>query len=646
MASVLLRIIGVRQAPKRHWLTRIVTLVVLFPSTVLAQPQEGATSLLRQEQRVTAVDVLVELEAGEAMPNGKTRALPKGLSSEDFEVRLDGKQVPVVSFADPRVGSGTVPGNLDRAAQAEPWTIVLYFDLDLAERDTVRWAAAELAERARDLVALGEVELVVAEHGETRSLAPTRDGDLLEGELAGMMLDPHGVHRVLELRAEALEAISAGDENADEGFAVEEGQRAEIGSALVEQEVSAIEAHLDQLMVHLADRKVLGARRALFWISDGFDFDPAVFYRLHGLEAAPGRVSLAKRSVELAETLASYGWVTFSLSPPAAGPGLVPGFRIGKWLFRARMPPMKGIGGTLVHEERRDPDQARSHYSIGESHLASADPKAAQQSFETALYRFAGDPRTQKEQALAKAGLGRALEAQGDVAEARQAFRHAVELDPDLASLYPQVKPRLLAPRALQETLAASTAGRVVLDSEGVSEAISSLSRRARLTFQVEGAPRGVAHGLEVLVDDFEAELRHSRWARSGTPPAVAAARVRQLAGGEWIDGEIDFRVGFGSESEGSDAGGAANGLWIELHDDASLAREGREEPNHLRVTVAASHRDGAVRVLQHQLELPSEAIGGVVRLWVPIEKSDDEEWVAALVEGLESGRWGAAPLD
>jgi tetratricopeptide (TPR) repeat protein len=610
-------------------------LALLLPSGAPAR-----NPALDEEERVTAVDVFVELD-GDG-PEGRIRSLPKGLGLEDFQVRVGGEPRSVVGFFDPRAVSAAEARRL-----VEPWDIVLYFDLTLAERDTVRWAAAELAELVPELVKLGDVELVVAGEGSSRFLASNRDAELLEGELAEMVAEPEGAHAVLELRGEVLEALRE---------APEDVLASDVGLASVEEEVSLIGRHLDRLLIHLTDRRVggskgLGSKRVLFWVSDGFDVEPAEFYRAQGLEVASSAPSLRLETGKLAMTLASYGWVTFGISPPLDGPGLVPGFRIGKWLFSSRIPPAKGIGGTLIREERRDPEKARAHVAIGEALLKNGDPDSARQSFELALYHFAGDPRTREDQAAAKAGLGLALEAQGNVAEARQAFHHAVELDPELASEYPQARPRLLRPLEFQTRAAMETAGRIVQEHEVLLEAVASLSRRARLTYQISGWPQGGSKSLEIALKGSELGLYHPKWARSGDLATLAAARARQLVHGALDEGGLKVRARLDPvcEKEGALVVTVDRGLfeWEEERE--------RDRSITLRLTVATGGVGTVPVVRQKQFEVAiSEAsdggpMGATTEAWLyrePVAELADDEWIAVIVEELETGRWGGDLAD
>ncbi len=588
------------------------SLVLIFLVSSQAPAQETP---LAEEQTVTALDVFVEVGAP-ADSKSPVPDLPRNLGVRDFELQLEGERVEPLGFADPRAGRWH--------AESEPWEVVVYFDLRLAERDSVRWAASELAERAEDLVELGPVEIVVAEEAPRSVLAATGDVLLLENQLAGLALDPKGFHEAIELRAANLEPDGTPREEASEASAA-------WGRSMVENEVASVARRLDEMLVWLVEREPHGSRKVLIWITDGFDLEPARFYRERGLSLPTGMASLSEPAGELARTLAGYGWVTLSFAPLAPGPGLVPGKRFGKWLYRPRMPSGL-IGGTLTREERRDPDKAESYLEIGETQLGLGDAESAREAFERALYHFAGDPRTRLRQAAGKAGLARSLEALGRLGEARQAFRHAVELDPKLAAHYPQAELALLDPAAGLDAVALETAGRTVRDSEAVGEALSSLGRRARLTYQVSGRPKGELGRLDVTVQGSRLTLRYPRWVRSGTPVTVAAARARLLLAGRVVEGPLEVTTTLEAAPDSETA------LRVRL-----VGAAGRPPgPRELRVSIAAGRPEGTIRVRHERIELPAE-----VRLseWVyraTLESLGEEEWVAVVVEDVETGDWGA----
>lgn len=592
-------------------------------------------SKLQEQERVTAVDVLIELDA-EVAPTGAVRELPAKLTAESFEVRIEGEARPIVGFFDPRP-VGTVPAWKADEPPDEPWRIVLYFDLELAERDTVRWAAGELAELASRLTQLGEVELVIAGDADAGGLAPTRDAALLEGELAGLALRPRGAHRQVEMRAEVLEALRDDAESL---------QDPEVARALIDQEDALVEDRLDQLLLRLVDRDVPGVKRALFWVTDGFDLEPEAFYASQGIETDDRMpLLLRERTAKLAVTLASYGWVGVALAPPPADAGLVPGFRIGKWLFSRRGTAEALLRGELIfgkftREARRDPEEARAHYELGRAHLAAGEPEEAEQAFERALYHYAGDPRTRKDQAAAKVGLGRALEAQGAVAEARQAFAHAVELDPNLAGALPEARPRLFEPLAFPASLADSTAGRLVETADELAEAVASLSRRARLTYQISGVPRGDVRKLEVSLAGSELDLRYPSWTRSGTPSGVAAARARRLPLGEYDDGDLAIRARL-------DSGGADDRSVVVNVDLESLADSPeRGAPVLLRITTATGAPGAVQDVRSQRFEALPDADDAGLSYRLPIAPAIEDGWVSVVVEDLDTGRWGADLVD
>lgn len=595
-------------------------LAVLAMLTLLTPLSLAEEPALAEQERVTALDVYIEV-GGAAGVKSEVPDLPRNLRAEDFEVRLEGDELVPVGFFDPRAGA---------ADDREPWTVVVYFDLRLAARDSVRWGASELWERVSSLVELGKVEIVAGGDSPVRVLAPTRDRELVAGELAGLAIDPRGVHEVIKLRSEVLEAIREFPE---------ETATPDWARTVVENEIGAVQRRLDDLLLYLIDREGGGSKKALVWITDGFDLEPAGFYREHGLDLPSGTPSLAAPARRLAETLAGYGWVTLSLAPPEPGPGLVPGWRIGKWLYRPRMPTGL-IGGTLVREERRDPKKAESHLEIGNIHLERDETESAQEAFEKALYHFAGDPRTSKRQAAAKAGLGRALEAQDRFSEARQAFRHAVELDPTLASLYPQSRPGLLDPTAALDLVAGETSGRTVFDAGAAEEAVTSLGRRARLTYQVSGWPRGALGGLEVAIGESDRRLHYPRWARSGTPQTIAAARARLLLAGELVEGDLEVVAVLDEEP----TGGAE--LRVRLDRPQSTDTLRADRPRKLRVSVARGRPEGAIGVRHETVELSPDLILEDWLYRLDLEPLAEEDWVAVVVEDLESGEWGAGLPD
>lgn len=610
------------QAPRQPRRSMLVIRSVALGLALLARAATAQEPAHTEEERVTAVDVFVEVGPAADSP-GKAPPLRRGLGAADFEIRLGGRELPVIGFSDPREDSGSDP---------ELWSIVVYFDLSLAERETVRWAASELAARAGELVELGQVEIVVAEEAPIRLLGATRDVGLIRDQLAGVALDPEGEHSVIESRAEALDAMRG----------LEPGPTLEqVAAAVVSAEAATVVRRLDELVSYVVASRVAGSKRALVWITDGFDLDPSRFFREVLADTDVQEVSLESHVRETASVLAGYGWVTFSLAPTPPDAGLVPGFRIGKWLYRPRMPTGL-IGGMVTREERRDPDKAEAYIELGESHLGGDDPGAAKEAFEKALYHFAGDPRTSNRQAAAKAGLGRALAAQGRDQNARLAFRHAVELDPSLAAEYTQSRPRLLAPIPALDIVARETAGRTIREVDDVDEALASLDRRARLTYQVAGSPRGALQALAIAPRDRDGDLSYARWSRSGTPKAIAGARARSLASGGILEGDLSVEAALEMDPAGESA------VLVRIGESISGVPEAGEpeRTRRVRVSVAFGLPDALLEVRHALVEIVE---GSEVRAWhhrIPLAALGANDSVAVVVEDLDSGTWGTALVE
>lgn len=586
------------------------SLLVLLASNLALFSSEQPE--LAEDELVTAIDVLVEVEA--TTEGGKLRELPTTLERDDFKVWVDGEARTVVGVLDPRVA---------RDADDEPWTTVIYLDAGLSEQRSLRWSALELAHRAEELVALGTVEIVEAGPDSIRALAPTRDLDLIEGRLSGLALDPPvSSHQAVELRAEYLELTAEPTEEPNTGDALEQ-------VAVVEWEAAQVGARLDRLLLHLFERESTGSKNAIFLVSDGFDLEPAGFYRAHGA-AVPGSVgSLRGRVAELSRTLAGFGWVVFCMAPPEEDPGLILGKRIGKWLVR---PASSGlIGFRATHEERRDPEKAEGYLDLGRVYLEAGSLKEAEPSFELALYHFAGDPRTAKKQAAAKAGLGQVLELLDRRGEARLLFRHAEELDPELAGTYLQARPRLLAPTEPLQEFADATAGRLISNAEELDQALAGLANRVLVTYQRSGPASGEVQRLELSFRDATLELKMPRWARSGVPGEVSAARARTLLAGELVKGEIEFDLEVQEDSDGD---------WV-------LQLNGPRAPDfdRLRLTIATGHPEGPVSIRDEEIALENAGAEG----WSHRTRIDPvavDAWLAVVVDDIATGQWGGLVIE
>lgn len=233
---------------------------LLFPGDLPAQqPETFSESLVVRER-----EILVELPAG--IEGGR-------LSSGDFRVLVDG-----------------VPREVTRAEPAsQDWTILLYVDQVLARPGTVFYSGLALAERARELVRTGPVEVVVADTDPRVVLPPTRETKPLQ---------------------QALTDLSAA--------ARVERDRLE-GKAVAAPSIPAAHRQLDKLLAFLASRRPTGPH-AVFLVADGPELTPeqtALLERKDDPAAAPA--SVFHRASRL---LAAYGWVTIPVPLRKEGIGV------------------------------------------------------------------------------------------------------------------------------------------------------------------------------------------------------------------------------------------------------------------------------------------------------------------------------------
>lgn len=228
------------------------------------------------------------------------KGVPKtGLKPEDFAVS---------ESSEPRRVLGVEPLGPDH-----PWRVVIYVDRVLSGTRTVRGAAGALAAQARELVALGPVELVVAEPEPRVVLSPTREAAAVDEALSRLLLMGDGRDDLRAIRQKFTE-------NAASGATPEEGDLQERIAEAVTEEVRLAGRQQDFLLTWLAEGTADGPR-ALFLVSDGFDPVPAEFY-LGRLADDGARAELARAletetlqgaGEETARAAAELGWTVLPL---------------------------------------------------------------------------------------------------------------------------------------------------------------------------------------------------------------------------------------------------------------------------------------------------------------------------------------------
>ena len=235
--------------------------------------------------------------------------IPRALKPGDFTV-VDGGQIrPALSLA----------------PLSRPWRIVVYVDRVLTGSRTLRAAAGTLAEQAAALTALGTVEVVVAEPRPRVAAGPTRDVQAIDEALSKLWLESEGRDDVRVLRQRFRDEKDNGADPAERA-----AQGIEDEARLVRHQQDAF---TEWLLAQEGD-----APRAVFLVSDGFDVNPAKFYRG---SLAEGDGALERTALETARTAAALGWIVF---PLPVGDSTLPDLR----RVRPRSTPQAPIGGTIT----------------------------------------------------------------------------------------------------------------------------------------------------------------------------------------------------------------------------------------------------------------------------------------------------------
>jgi tetratricopeptide (TPR) repeat protein len=599
----------------------VLVLAAAPPGGAPAQEEDPGTRFTGEE-RVTAVDVVVDFELDRVRRGKAPRDAPDRLAPADFQVLHRGEPRPVVAVE-------TGP---------EPWTIVVYLEPELTSSYGLAWAADLLAEQVAALTRLGSVEVVVADPAPRSLLAATRDAETLSGVLSQVALGlarfppedataaAAGRTELLAIRAEFLaEALHPTPAVDPEEFA----------RWAAEEEVRLGRLRQDRLLDFLVERAGSEPRRAVVLVSSGYDLSPGDFY-LEAVdldEEAAAAPRLDDDTDALARTLAAYGWIVVPLVPPPPEPEVRPGKRIGKWRLQPGTSIFTPIGAG--REAERDEGKAEAYLELGTALRAQGKLEDAEDALEKALHHFYGDPRTAKRQALALLELGAVRVDLGEHELAERTFAMARELDPEQAEhrLGPVVE--LLHPSAPLDVLAGVTTGLVVREERQLARILEDLGRRVRLTYQVRGLATGELFPVSVSFERAESELVAPGWARSATPRTVAEARVRRMLAGDLPQGDLELRATFEPDAEGSRSG----------HVTVTFAG-GRPFPEGqealLRVTWAAGAPDVMARVWSSRPEAVAEAPAEWFERHA-LTLAPDESLASVLVEDLYSGRWGAA---
>lgn len=570
---------------------------LVVAATVAAYSQPALDTPFGEEVGVTSVDLWV------------------GAPSGAFHRWWSGSKTRQPSFDDLRLvvgGSGVTITSVETSkSDKAPWQILIWFDAALGDERGLRWAALALSERAGVLAEKGSVQMVVADPDPRLIVAPSAGKDVLEASLSDLAIlgeasDQLRIHRQdfleesLELEGEALD---------------------ELARLYAAAEIDFILGQQDRLLEWLAETTEPGARRLLIYVGNGFERPTARFYGLE--EADDLSPLLEEESLEWTRAVASYDWTTVAMVPEDP-PALVrKGVTIGRWRFRWGFPFIVG-----AYEGERDPELAKAFVELGDSELVAGNLAAADAAYRKAIHHYHGDDATRVEQGAASLKLAEVLVLRNDPGAARLHFFNALALDPDLETV-PKVEwAPFLDSVAVLEELAADTGGLVVRRSRDLEGAIRDLEARRRLSFELQGLPRGERLSLALESGDGGAVYLHRKWVRSGTPPRVARARLRD----------------FLRESE--DEPDLPQGLSAKVNSRGfSLAPAPEPEPEqspYQRRLLAFSSDEDLLRVV------PMTLGGSHGRDRWHAEIPDDAmlDFAAVYSEDLPSGEWSVLPLE
>jgi len=562
-----------RRAPlprRARWARRL-----LLPALATASLSVFVASSPGQEEIPSAEPETVWIEARD-----RGGRVPKDLSPSQLLVYEGGREAQVLG--------------LSRSDSAVSGRVVLYFDPSLASTGALRRGAEALARRAEDLVALGEVTLVIAEPDPEIVLA-TRDPLALAERLRWLAANEEGRSRPLEILRSAVAEIRAAESSAVENSAAENSGTAFSGEELaatvrgaIDEEVEAVRRRFDSLLSLLASDSLRpeGDPALVFLVAQGFDLDPLVPFAQQLDEAGVRALSpLGIESLRLerivrdtGKGLAALGWTALP---------------------------------TALETEADDETFSPDAIDLGDPQgPGSATPETG----------TSGIGFTFRPGALKRERERREAEAAGEL------------------------EAEFLRPREPLELLAQATGGELVATEGALRDATRRFGQRFELTYR----PRlGFGDGLgtlDVSARGAELSVRAPAWASRGTPPPVTAARLRSLVEGRELSAPLDVAAALRLDD------GATPELYrgeldtrVDLRDyvDSRGPDDLSSRPATFRVSLALT-RPG------REPELSSEVVDGQdlrsLEDWRYSKNLDvpaDAEQVAVVVEELRGGRWG-----
>lgn len=625
----------------------LLAVLLAFGTTPLCAQTDNEPLL--EEQRVTAVDTLLHFDRGGFSEWATGNATPEKLEAADFSVTLDGSPRQVVAIE--------ALEHLDPSRRSR-WTQLIYIDCTMSTTADLRRALALLHRELPRLLALGPLEVLIADPAPRRLIGETNSSAELEALLSRLALDTECHDRPQELRDELLRLKQEKREaTPGEPSGAPPPNPAQIAAAAREAEQEAVRLSTLGLLQALSQEpRSIGSQKVVYLIHNGFDRRSEAFYLAQGaLPDVPGQEPRIG-PILLAKLIAAYGWTVMPVSESAFRASLK-GVDIGRFVADvqsgeellennpqlATSPPLTPIDqekrnqsllGALTASlrEKRDPKRAESYLELAQALLGAKKWAEAEDNFRKAIYHFDGVKKHQAKEAKAWLGVGMAKAGQGELSAGRLATERAIELDPKLVE-QGEAETTQLGDRALfLAGLAEATLGRAVVGEEQLRRALGDLGIRIRLTFQITGGPTGRLMPLAVQHRGGE-RIKFLPWGRFGTPEEIAT--VRLLAA-------LDDELGAVESDGGLDlaAFAATRGKLLDLDLLAG------EEKTTMRVSILRGNPEGSLEVAHRSYQLAAlpERDREASRLEFGVTGAP--AFLALLVENLETGEWGIRTLD
>lgn len=198
----------------------------------------------------------------------------------------------------------------------------------------------------------------------------------------------------------------------------------------------------------------------------------------------------------------------------------------------------------------------------------------------------------------------------------------------------------LVDPIGSQRHLADPSGGEVVLGEKGLDNLVAESGGWYRLTYQVDRAPDGALHELEVTSTLDDTEIRATAVVVSGTSEGRSEVRLRHLLDGSISTGELPVELAV-AEPQAREEMKTAAEITITVGFDPIAPLFVVGGTRILRFSVAVPGRDGEPS-FYHRTGTAVGSMAGM-EFVVPIQWSVAPRALAVVVEDLGSGVWGGA---